>query len=270
MFTQRSGIKLAAAAAGLVAAFGACAQEADNAAELAKKLSNPVASLISVPFQYNYDSDFGVNDDGSRSVLNIQPVMPFSLNDEWNLIVRTILPLIDANNVPSGSSKSGLGDTVQSFFFSPKAPVGGWILAAGPVMLYPTATSATLGGDKWGAGPTALALKQTGPWTYGMLVNHIESFAGDSARADVSATFMQPFLSYVTASKTTFGLNMESTRDWENDAWSVPINVSVSQLLKMGNQILQVSGGVRYWAESPANGPEDFGLRLGLTLLFPK
>jgi hypothetical protein len=246
------------------------AQQTDNAAELAKKLANPVASLISVPAQYNYDEDFGARDDGSKSVLNIQPVVPFSLNHKWNLITRTIVPLVDAHDVPSGSSESGLGDIVQSFFFSPKEPLGGWIVAVGPVILYPSATEATLGGEKWGAGPTALALKQQGPWTYGMLVNHIEWFAGTSARADISATFAQPFVAYITKTKTTLGLNTESTYDWNDQQWSVPINASVSQLLKAGSQILQVQLGVRYWAESPTNGPEGIGVRAAVTLLFPR
>ena len=256
-------------AVGCLAFTSAQAQE-DAAAELAKKLSNPVASLISVPLQYNYDSDFGRDDDGSRSVLNIQPVVPVSLNEDWNLILRTIVPVVNSQDVPSGFSESGLGDVVQSAFFSPKNPVHGWILAAGPVFLYATATDDTLGGEKWGAGPTALALRQHGPWTYGLLMNHIESFAGNGSRADVSATFMQPFLSYITHTKTTLSVNTESTYDWESEKWSVPLNVSVSQLLKVRSQILQVSLGARYWAQSPDAGPEGFGLRAGVTLLFPK
>ena len=105
-----------------------------------------------------------------------------------------------------------------------------------PLLLLPTATDDLLGGDKWGIGPTAVVLKQQGPWTYGALANHIESFAGDSDRADVSATFFQPFVTYITQSKTTFALNSESTYDWEGSDWSVPVNVVVSQLLQVGKQ----------------------------------
>lgn len=246
------------------------AQEADQAAELAKKLANPVASLISVPLQYNYDEKFGADDKGTKSVLNIQPVIPFSLNDDWNLITRTIVPLVDQKDIPSGTDKSGMGDILQSFFFSPKEPAGGWILAAGPVGLYPTATDEMLGGEKWGVGPTALALQQTGPWTYGLLVNHVWSVAGAEDRADMSATFIQPFLSYITKTKTTLGLSAESTCDWENEQWSIPVNATVSQMLKVGPQILSLTAGVRYWAESPDNGPEGWGVRAGVTFLFPK
>lgn len=243
----------------------------DHGAELAKKLANPVASPISVPLQYNYDANFGPQDEGSRSLLNVQPVVPISLGDDWNLIVRTIAPLVDQHDIPvRGIDESGMGDILQSFFFSPKQPVGGWVLGVGPVGLYPTATDAALGGDKWCVGPTGLALQQQGAWTYGMLTNHIVSFAGDDWRADISATFLQPFLVYITKTKTTLGLNTESTYDWENEQWSVPVNATVAQLLKAKSQIFQVTAGARYWAESPENGPEEWGFRAVVTFLFPK
>jgi hypothetical protein len=249
------------------------AQEADQAAELAKKLANPVASLISVPIQANYDEKIGPNEEGSIWRINVQPVIPITLNDNWNVISRTIFPIIDQSDVPvNGMGESGIGDTVQSLFFSPKLPTArGVIWGLGPVILLPTASEDELGGEKWGIGPTGVALKQSGPWTYGALFNHIESFAGSDARADVSATFIQPFLAYLfTKTKTTLGLNTESTYDWENEEWSVPINVSVAQLLKIGPQIIQVSLGARYWADTPEYGPDGWGGRIVLTLLYPK
>lgn len=242
----------------------------DAEAELAKKLANPVASLISVPLQFNYDTDFGPDDEGSRAVLNVQPVWPFSLGVKWNLITRTIVPVVSQSEIPPGTDESGLGDITQSFFLSPKAPVGGWILAAGPVLVYPSATDEVLGGKKWCAGPTALALTQTGPWTVGLLANHLWSFAGDDERADLSVTFTQPFVSYITKTKTTLGLSSESTYDWENEQWSVPVIFSVSQLLKIGPLPVSLGAGVRYWADSPDNGPEGVGFRGVVTFLFPK
>jgi hypothetical protein len=241
-----------------------------DAVELAKKLSNPVASLISVPFQFNYDEGFGPKD-AYKLVLNVQPVIPLTLNDEWNLIVRTIVPVVYQDSLADGiDSKFGLGDTVQSFFFSPKEPTaGGWIWAVGPVFLWPTATDDTLGAEKWGAGPTGLLLKQEKGWTYGILANHIWSYAGDGDRGEVNATFLQPFLSYTWPTATTVGINTESTYDWNSDQWTVPLNLSVSQLVKLGGQPVQFAIGPRYYAESPDGGPE-WGVRFTVTLLFPK
>ena len=197
----------------------------DAAAELAKKLSNPVAALISVPFQNNFDFGAGPGGDGFQYKLNIQPVIPITLNEDWNLISRTILPYVYQENIFGKTSQSGLSDTVQSLFFSPKAATaGGWIWGAGPVLLLPTVTDDLLGTEKWGAGPTAVLLKQQNGWTYGVLANHIWSFAGEDARADVNATFLQPFVSFSTKKQTTFVLNTESTYDWENSQWTVPVN----------------------------------------------
>ena len=255
----------------LILAAPARAQD-DQAAELAKKLSNPLASLISVPLQYNRDGYGGTNDGASVSRLNIQPVIPVSLNQDWNLISRTIVPLVDQRDFPAPAmNESGLGDITASLFFSPKAPTaGGLVWGVGPVFLLPTATRDVLGTEEWGLGPTGVVLEQSGPWTVGMLANHVWAAGGNDSRSNVSATFVQPFLTYTTKTHTTFSANTESTYDWKNEQWQVPLHVGVAQMLKIGTQIFQVQVAGRYWAEAPDNGPDGWGLRLQLTLLFPK
>lgn len=267
---MNQGRTLAAISLATVWVAPAIAQQSEQ--DLAKQLANPVAALVSVPFQLNYDQDIGPADAGERWSLNIQPVIPFSLDEDWNVISRTILPLIDQSDIfPGSGSQSGLGDIVQSVFFSPVAPTaGGWIVGFGPVLLLPTATDDLLGADKWGIGPTGVALKQQGPWTYGALANHIVSVAGDDDRADINATFLQPFVSYTTPTAWTFTVLTESTYDWEAEQWSVPLGLVASKVTKIGGQLVSVSGGVRYWADAPAGGPEGLALRVVFTLMYPR
>jgi hypothetical protein len=247
----------------------------DQEAELAKKLQNPVASLISVPIQNNWD--FGIGPaNAMKYTANIQPVIPFSISEDWNLITRTIVPVIYAEAVsdnplapPSArDDHSGLGDITQSFFLSPKEPVGGWILGAGPVGLYPTATESELGAGKLGLGPTAVALRQEHGFTYGLLVNHIWSVAGWGDQ-NVNATFIQPFASFTTKTYTTFGANTESTYNWQTQESTVPVNFTIQQLIKIGKMPVALQLGYRYYIEKPNGGP-DWGLRFAVTFLFPK
>lgn len=252
----------------LASSLPAFAQE--HADVLAKQLANPVASLVSVPLQYNVD--FGYEpDDGVRQVLNVQPVIPHGLSEDWNLITRVIVPVVYQDDVVGRSSQFGLGDTTPSFFFSRKQPTaGGWIFGFGPVFLLPTATDSLLGTKKWGAGPTGLALRQTETgWTYGALVNHLWSFAGDEDRSDISSTFIQPFLARQFHGGRTLTFNVESTYDWKGEQWTVPVNLVYSKVTKIGSQTVSFAGGVRGYADAPEGGP-DWGLRFVVTLLFPE
>src|SRR5688572_22604741 len=246
------------------------AEAQESADELAKKLSNPIASLISVPFQFNADFGVGPEDDGEAYTLNMQPVIPIHITDDWNLISRTILPVAGREDVfPLDDSVWGLSDTLQSLFFSPVEPgPGGLIWGVGPALLFPTATDERLGTEKWGAGPTAVALLQEGSWTVGTLANHIWSYAGEDDRDDVSQTFIQPFVAYALGDGQTIGLNSETTYDWEAEEWTVPVNLQYTKVFTIGRQPMSFQFGGRYYPEKPEDGP-DWGLRATITFLFP-
>src|SRR5688572_7424664 len=249
---------------------GAKPQPGEDMGELAKKLNNPAASLISVPLQSNFDFGGGPNDDGFQYKLNVQPVIPFGLNEDWKIISRTIVPYIYQEDRIGTGTQSGLGDSTVTLWLSPEndkagAPIWGF----GPIVQFPTATDDLLGTEKWGAGPSAIFLRQAHGWTMGFLANHLWSFAGEGRREDVSASFLQPFLTYQTKTHTTFGMNSEYTYDWEVDHSMVPLNFFVTQLVKIGKMPVSFQLGGRYYADKPDEGP-DWGLRFAITLVFPK
>jgi len=244
---------------------------ASSADELSKKLANPISSLISIPLQSNFVFGGGPDNDGFRYTLNVQPVIPLSLGENWNLIIRTIVPITYQDDLifDSDWDQFGLGDTVQSFFFSPKEP-GPWGMTwgVGPVFLWPTATNDSLGSEKWGAGPTGVFLFQSGPWTYGALANHIWSYAGEDDRRDINATFIQPFVSYQFGGGWSASFNTESTYDWDAGQWTVPLYAQVAKVMSVGGQMMSFAAGFQWFAEAPEGGPE-WAFRFVITFLFP-
>jgi len=246
------------------------AQE-QSQADLAKAAQNPIANLISLPLQNN--TNFGIGpDDETQNILNIQPVWPFSLGEDWNLITRTILPVISQPDVLTGGEgrTNGLGDTTFTGFFSPKdAPTLTW--GVGPVFLIPTATDDALGSDKWGAGASAVLLAMPGHWVVGSLFSNVWSFAG-SGNQDVNLFTWQYFINYNMANQWYLTSAPIITANWEADSgntWTVPFGGGIGKIFKIGKQPVNGQVGAYYNVEKPDSGA-DWQLRVQLQFLFPK
>ena len=241
-----------------------------SAEELAKKLSNPISSLISLPMQNNTDLGIGAYN-GFRNTLNIQPVIPFSLSSKWNLITRTIVPIVTQQDISgSGQIQSGLSDATVSAWLSPSEAKNGLTWGVGPAFLIPTATDKLLGTEKFGVGPTAIILQQTNGWTYGALMNQLWSIAGNDDRADVNQLFVQPFLVYNWKSGAGANLIFEITENWEAKTTQVTFIPSASAVTKFGKQMVQFVIGPRIHLAGPSASKPDFGIRAGVSFVFPK
>ncbi|MBS0581077.1 MAG: neuromedin U [Proteobacteria bacterium] len=239
---------------------------------LQKATQNPVADLISVPLQNN--SNFGIGShDRTQDVLNVQPVIPAHLTQDWNLITRIIQPIVwqPDTNASSGGT-FGLGDMNPTFFFSPAHP-GRVIWGAGPAFVLPTATDSTLGQGKWSIGPSFVALTQPEHWTLGVLLSNVWSFAGSSDRASVNQMLFQYFINYNLSHGWYVTSSPIITANWAaksaKDIWTVPFGGGVGRIMKLGDQPVNISAQVYANAIYPS-GTSRWGLRLQVAFLFPK
>ncbi len=242
-----------------------------SADELARETQNPVADLISVPFQNNTNFNFGPREK-TQNVLNIQPVWPFKLNDNWNLITRTILPVVSQPGfTPGQDRKNGIGDTLFTAFLSPRNP-GKWIWAVGPAILLPTSNDDRLGVGEWGGGPSIAFLTMQGPWVAGSLFNNIWS-SKNNDDVKVNVFTWQYFVNYNFSGGWYLTSSPIITANWEADSdnkWTVPIGGGFGRVFRVGKQAMNAQVQAYYNIEKPDDIGPDWTLRLQLQFLFPK
>ena len=240
----------------------------NDSSELAKKLTNPVASLISVPFQYNYDANIGLDKKGTSNSLVVQPVIPLKLNNDWNYILRPVMTFESLNNV-NGYNGTGAGPVVIETFFSPKSS-GGLIWGVGPVVSTPSLSGSNFGTSQTGVGVSAVGLIMKSPWTAGILTYNTWSAGGSAANGTANNLFYQPFVSYVTPTAWTYSLNTQSTFNWDARRAQNPMNFTVSKLVKIGEMPVSFSVGARYYLSSVPGGASGWGARASVTFVFPE
>ena len=242
-----------------------------SAEELAKLAQNPVGNLISVPFQNNTNLNVGP-DKRTQNILNIQPVIPISVNDEWNIITRTIVPVI-SQPLPDGDRTNGIGDTVLTAFLSPAKP-GSFIWGAGPVVQLPTNSNSDLGNKNWGLGPSVvvLRLEKGNPWVYGVLANNIWSLSDSRQGGSYNNGLIQPFVNYNFAGGFYLTSAPIITANWKAESsqrWTVPVGGGVGKIFHLGPLPVNTQLSAYYNVVTPDNGP-NWQIRAQVQFMFPK
>ncbi|NOQ31033.1 MAG: transporter [Helicobacteraceae bacterium] len=243
--------------------------DSGSSSQLAHKLTNPVANMTSLPFQYNYASGVGGHN-SDQTIINFQPVIPIHINSEWNLITRIVMPIVKQSNVTAvGENQTFIGDTLFSLFMSPVKPVDGWIIGVGPAINAPTSTNIQAAPAEWSVGPTAVLLHMKDGLTYGLLANALFSVSNADNSDVVRNTFIQPFISYTTSNSVTYALNSETTYDLASSKSDIPFNLTVAKLVKFGKLPVSLGAGIKYWAKSDISKADNFGVRATVTFILP-
>lgn len=249
------------------------ARGALSAEDLAKLAQNPVGNLISVPFQDNVNLNYGP-EKSTQNVLNIQPVVPISVDKDWNIITRTILPVISQPGFYPGESRTnGIGDLQFTAFLSPANP-GEWIWGAGAIAQAPTHSNSALGNDNWGLGPSfvVLHLAKGSPWVYGVLVNNLWSLGSSGGAPSYNNGLVQPFLNYNFPGGTYLTSSPILTVNWKADSgnqWTVPLGGGVGHIFHFGKLPVNAQVGAYYNVARPDYAP-NWQVRAQVQFMFPK
>lgn len=247
------------------------AQAEQSSDALARAAQNPVADLISVPFQDNINFNVGP-EKKTQNVLNIQPVIPIRLNTDWNVITRTIVPVISQPEFAPGASRTnGLGDIQFTAFLSPSGSEG-LIWGAGAVAQLPTHSDDSLGNDRWGFGPSVVVLQMAGRWVYGALANNVWSVENSHKDPSYSRFLLQPFINYNFPGGLYATMSPVVTADWKadnDDRWTVPLGGGVGKIVHFGKLPINFQTQMFYNVEKPRYGA-DWTWRLQAQLMFPK
>jgi hypothetical protein len=245
---------------------------AEDSPEIAKQAQNPIASMISVPFQNSTTFGVGENSRVQDSLL-IEPVVPFKLTSDWNLITRTIVPLIDQPTLaPDLGNVSGLGDVQLSLYMSPVEPFRGLIWGLGPSFSFATASDRSLGTGKDSAGLSTAVLTIKGPWLVGVLITDVASIGGQDDRKSVHQFLMQPFVDYNFSHGWYLASSPIVTADWKaasGNKWTVPVGGGGGKILHIGRQAVNAYVQAFDDVVRPHEGG-TWTLRLQVQLLFPK
>ena len=235
--------------------------------ELARAAQNPIASLISVPIQNNTNFEYGPREK-TQNVMNVQPVIPFSVSEDWNLITRTIVPIVSQPGFVSGQDReNGLGHVLFSSFLSPKV-TGKWISGAGTALQLPTSTDDQIAPDEWAAGPSLVVLTMPGKWVMGGLISNIWDISADES---INFLTLQPFLNYNFDGGWYLTSSPVITANWNaDDEWTVPVGGGFGRVFRVGEQPVNAQFQAFYNVEKPDDIGPEWTARRQLQFLFPK
>jgi hypothetical protein len=265
------------ARAGTIAAQKSGALAAPSSAvdtvDIAKKLANPIANMISVPLQYEFSRGVGATQGGSEQTLLFQPVMPFNLGGGDTFIVRPIVAGVREVNVQgaSGQPYSGYGIssvTIESFY-APNTN-SSWIWGIGPYAQSPSGNSGKFGSQQTALGATAVVLNRAGPWTYGLLGYQSWSVGGNPAFGTQNNLYGQPFVAYTTKDAWTYTANMEALYNYDTRRTSNPLYVGASKLVVLGGVPFSFGAGPMYYVSNTPGGPSGWGARATATVVILK